>query len=216
MSFILDTIFPVCCSACDQKGQYLCKKCQSLLIEKGIEPNFSPLFEGALSLYKYQYPINRLIHDLKYNYITDLVDFLSTLITNQIKLNYPHLLQYWRQEKFIFLAVPLHLFRQNWRGFNQSQLLVKKIATNLKIRYLDNLLIRSRYRKAQASFKHRSRRFDNLINAFSLNKKTTHLLKNSNFIIFDDVITTGSTLKNIAKTLKTAKVKSLWAFSVAT
>ena len=107
--------------------------------------------------------------------------------------------------------IPLHWTRRNWRSFNQSDLLASGIAQNLKLKCLPNLLIKTKNTRSQASFRHKISRTKNLNHAFEINK----LQKiPQNLIIFDDVYTTGATLKSAASILKN-KCNEIWFLTLA-
>ena len=92
MSLVLDLIFPNSCYQCHSSSQYLCHSCQQKLIYRSIKytPN-SPL-DGHLSLFRYHQAIKDMIKDLKFNFVSDLVDTLATISANGLKSHYPRLL----------------------------------------------------------------------------------------------------------------------------
>ena len=59
----------------------------------------------------------------------------------------------------------------------------------------------------------RKRRLNNLKDCFFI--KNPGLVKGRNIIIFDDVVTTGATIKEARKTLKSAGAKKVIAFTLA-
>lgn len=194
MSLLLDLLFPPRCCGCGRLGDYLCPSCQNTLIPLSVKPSTDPHLQGTLSLFKYHGCLKDLLKELKFSLITDVADTISSLAVSNLKTNYPHLLQFWQNHSFVFVPIPLHFFRQNWRGFNQASLLGRSIAKKLNLPYVDDLLIRSRHTPPQTSQKNKSFRLKNLSSAFSLAKAPL----SSNILLFDDVLTTGATLKNAA------------------
>jgi len=192
MSFFLDLLFPPRCCGCGRLGDYLCPSCQNTLISLPVKPSLEPHLQGTLSLFKYHGCLKDILKELKFNFVTDTADAISFLAVSSLKTNYPHLLEFWQQNSFVFVPIPLHFFRQNWRGFNQASLLGRSIAPKLNLPCVDDLLIRSRHTPPQTSHKDKSFRLKNLSSAFSLNKT----LPSPNILLFDDVLTTGATLKN--------------------
>ncbi|MBN1374409.1 ComF family protein [Candidatus Dojkabacteria bacterium] len=85
--------------------------------------------------------------------------------------------------------------RQNWRGYNQSELLAKAISIRLKIPLI-KILKRIRHTNPQARQKS-SQREKNVKAAFDLISFDRKLPQN--IILFDDVITTGATMMEAAK-----------------
>ena len=141
MSLILDLIFPKKCYGCGKKGEYLCRKCQNHIQILNITPP-KDNFDGGLSLFKYNSAIKSAVLDLKYNFVTDNALALATFMANKLKLKFPNLVKYWQKNNFVLIPIPLHLSRQNWRGFNQSEILVKNLAQKLSLTFSNQVLIR--------------------------------------------------------------------------
>lgn len=168
-----------------------------------------PGFDGLLSLFPYHFPINNILHDLKYNFVTDLVPDLVNLTVSALNTNFPNLVDYWCQENFCIIPVPLHFYRQNWRGFNQSDLLASALAQKLTLNYRHDLVIRRQYTSPQANIINKTQRKTNLLHPFACNSA----LIPPNLILFDDVITSGSTISSLASVLPSTC--HLWALSIA-
>lgn len=94
------------------------------------------------------------------------------------------------------LPVPLHVARQRERGFNQAWLVANRLSKLLEIPLLDNLLERTTATVAQAGLDGKERR-QNLKGAFCL----TAPVPVSRIAIVDDVVTTGTTVEEIARIL---------------
>jgi ComF family protein len=168
-----------------------------------------PGFDGILSLFPYHFPINNLLHDLKYRFVTDLIPDLVDLSVSTLKSDFPNLLEFWQQQHFVLVPVPLHSCRQNWRGFNQSDLLAESLAQKLSLSFCSDLVVRHQYTTPQAKIINKSIRKTNIQNTFSLNSASIP----PNIILFDDVITSGSTISSLASVLP--KTCHLWALSIA-
>lgn len=110
------------------------------------------------------------------------------------------------------LPVPLARKKLAQRGFNQSELLADIIAENGDFEVIKNAIIRSKNTKSQTTLNKEDRK-SNMLNAFSALKP--ELIKGKNIILIDDVATTGSTLQELAKTLKKAGAKKIAAFTLA-
>jgi len=213
MSVLLDLIFPKKCVSCGQTGEYLCPNCQKNIAILSIKPPKSG-FDGSLSFFKYNLAIKSLITDLKYNFVTDNVDILVSLMVKELKNNFPNLLKYWRQNNFILIPIPLHQSRLNWRGFNQSELLSAKLAKKLKLKFSNHILFRHKSNHAQARLTKSLDRINNVSNIFSLNPISGNF-NNQNFIIFDDVTTTQSTLNSAQSALKILSPSQCWSLTLA-
>jgi len=135
-----------------------------------------------------------------------MVDDLSFLFTDILKTENLF------KKNFIITPVPLHKSRERWRGFNQASLLAEKIGKVMEWDFIPDLLVRTKYTLSQVRLKGDDRRI-NVENAFTLN--TTYVIQNTSYVVFDDVVTTGSTLKEMAKVLKRAGAKKVWGLTLA-
>ncbi len=210
MSVILDLLFPVKCLNCGSNSQYLCPKCLSFqktnlpkYVNKGSK-------EGSLSLFRYEYLIKRAIFELKYRFVTDIVDELAIIFADHIKLSFPHLLQYWQNNHFVVIPIPLYYTRQNWRGFNQSILLGQKIAQKLNLNFCDHTIFRHRHTYTQAKIKDINSRSKNLYQAFSVIFPLPR-----NIILFDDVASSFSTLNSAHNSLNCVAPNRCWYLTLA-
>ena len=119
----------------------------------------------------------------------------------------------------ILVPIPLSKNRKNWRGFNQSEILTKTLAKKFGVEY-SNSLIRIIETKTQVGLS-RDERKKNVKGAFSL-RSSRHpeldlgsRLRDKNFILVDDVYTSGATMQEAAKVLKRAGANSVWGMTVA-
>ncbi len=110
------------------------------------------------------------------------------------------------------LAVPLAKKKLAQRGFNQSELLAEIMAENKDFKIIKNAIARIKNTKVQATFNKEERK-TNIAGAFGILKP--ELIKGKNIILIDDVATTGSTLEELAKTLKEGGAKKTAAFTLA-
>jgi ComF family protein len=212
MSLLLDLLFPRRCYGCGQIGTYFCPTCISgLPVHPPVYQSFSN-FEGRLSLFKYHSFIKKSLLDLKYKFVTDVTDSIVNLTSVSINCYYPHLLNYWQQYHYCLVPIPLHQHRQNWRGFNQSELLASKLAKSLSLDCQIDILYRQTNTKPQAKLKLKSDRFINISSAFALNQ-TASLPQN--IIIFDDVATTTATLNSALSVLPPSYYHRAWALTIA-
>jgi len=208
---LIDLIFPRRCYGCGRSGFYLCPKCRSRLSPEPVKFIDRSLFEGNLSLFKYNGLITNLIHDFKYNFVSDLAGDLSALIAGTLKSDYPNLLNYWQNNKFTLIPIPLHPFRQKWRGFNQSELLCQNLSKQLNLNYHNNLLYRFINTPPQVKNENSKDRQSNLSGVFYQNE--TNSCSAKNFILVDDVATTFSTLKSARFAF--SGEKTFWTLTIA-
>jgi ComF family protein len=98
------------------------------------------------------------------------------------------------------VPVPLHDRRLVWRGFNQSLEIARGLARHVDRPLLVHGLTRTRNTPPQTRFGLRERQA-NIKGAFAADPA---LIKGKRLLLVDDVYTTGSTLRECARTLKRA------------
>lgn len=110
-----------------------------------------------------------------------------------------------------FVPVPLHPTRRRERGFNQAEALAQVLSRSVQIPVW-NILVRRVYTSTQTRFD-RIDRMENLRNAFSLSQNRS--MRGKHLVLVDDVLTTGATLHNCAKTLLANGAESVRAITLA-
>ena len=107
------------------------------------------------------------------------------------------------------LPVPLHWIRHSTRGFNQSEELCKPLARSTGLQQLD-AVSRRRATRSQSGLSARERR-RNLANAFQLYRP----VEARHVCIVDDVVTTGTTVRELADVLFEGGVEKVSVLAVA-
>lgn len=168
------------------------------------------MFDGLTCIFQYSGLVEKIIKKIKFEFCFDtyqeLIELGVTVLgedKNFTKIYSPNL---------VLSPVPLHPVRLRWRGFNQSEILAKNLAEKLKLKFIPDLLIRTKNTQTQSLLK-KDQRQKNIKNAFALNPK--YQILNDKFIIFDDIWTTGSTMKECAKTLKKNGAGFIWGLALA-
>ncbi|MER2520924.1 MAG: ComF family protein [Bdellovibrionales bacterium] len=120
---------------------------------------------------------------------------------------------YWR-EADIIAPVPLHRWRLLKRRYNQSALLAKALSNLAKKPVCMQTLVRTRATDSQG---HRTRkqRQENVAGAFAVQKKYQTKIQNACVVLIDDVMTTGATLDECARTLISSGAKKVYALTLA-
>ena len=108
------------------------------------------------------------------------------------------------------IPVPLHPQRLRVRGFNQALELARIIAKQLNIPLNYSLCQRDKSTPFQSGLSAKQRK-QNLKNAFIVTKP--HAYKH--VAIFDDVVTTGTTVNELAKQLKNSGVETIEVWAIA-
>ncbi len=112
----------------------------------------------------------------------------------------------------IVVFIPLHHSRERKRGFNQAKLLAEIVAKNFNLE-LKNVLMRVKNTPPQAQAENREKRRENLFGAFTIIDPDE--IKNKNIILIDDVYTSGATMSEAARVLKSRGARKIIALVAA-
>jgi ComF family protein len=110
------------------------------------------------------------------------------------------------------IPVPLHPAKEKKRGFNQAQVLAKRLAKIKNIELLERRLVKVKNVPPQTTLK-AEERARNVRGAFKVKKPEK--LEGKVVLLVDDVYTTGSTLGECSSVLKKAGVREVRAVTVA-
>lgn len=111
----------------------------------------------------------------------------------------------------LITCVPLQGERLRKRGFNQSRVLAKQIAGFFEVPFKDTLeKLKTTRPQNELS---REERLHNLSGAFEAGKDLS--LSGLKILLIDDVLTTGATLDECSRVLKSADAKEIICFTLA-
>lgn len=151
---------------------------------------------------EYQHPIDAMIQALKLRHDFHFLNVLCSLLGHYLMEHYQH-----NPSPDALIAVPLHHSKLATRGFNQSQMMARRLSRHLTIPALDKVCLRqhSGPRQSELSAQQRKR---NLVDAFKLTPQGIKSLALYPYVaIIDDVMTTGSTANELAKVLREGGVR---------
>jgi len=172
-----------------------------------------PHFDRAVAFAAYEGNLRGLIHLLKYDRVKTAAGFLGRLLAGLF-------MQVSSTAGSSVLVIPVPLYRaKRWeRGFNQSELLVRSALKHLNKAGSSSFelhtgnLKRLRSTASQTGLTRRQRR-ENVRGAFAvLNPEG---IRGRDILLVDDVLTTGTTLNECARTLRRAGAKTIQAATVA-
>jgi ComF family protein len=184
---------PACQAALSWAGSQ-CTRCAKPLSATATEAlcghcqTQPPAFERCLSPFNYQAPLDRLLLGLKFNgqlaQARLLGELMADWLVSVVDVPPEHI-----------LPVPLHDTRLRERGFNQSLELARPIAKRFGLPLSTQAVRRIRATPPQSDLS-RKQRLKNIKGAFEVRQP----LKGQ-VVIVDDVMTTGSTAHELARTL---------------
>lgn len=222
----LDVLFPKKCVRCKKVGEYICANCFARIsfdtrliclvcgknsIEGLTHPSCRGKYtiDGAFCGVVYKDIIRKLLYQFKYQpYLTDLQPILTELL-------YESLIQ---QSAFIqalatkpvLIPIPLSAKRLRKRGYNQAELYAKGLKGKFGLE-IQQLLVRSKETRPQFGLSREDRQ-DNMKDAFRFGG--VNVTQKTAFLV-DDILTTGSTLYEAAKTLKKNGFEKVWGITFA-
>ena len=163
-----------------------------------------PPFAAAWAPFRYGHPLDLL--EARFKFRADLAAgrALSSLQIERVRADAPVLPD-------AIVPIPLHHARLRSRGYNQAVELARPLARALGIPLRHDLLLRARATDAQSALDAKARR-RNVRGAFAL---TDGVTLPAHVALFDDVMTTGATLREAALTLRRAGVARVDAWVLA-
>jgi len=222
---LTDIIFPKNCLGCKKEGKYVCSDClEKVDTPPSICPScLRPAIDGMshreclssrsafnlTSLWEYGGVVRGALLALKYKFAYQIAQEISEAIVKKLPL-FP--IGYLKNP--VFIPIPAHPMRKNWRGFNQTEVVGKNIAKHFNWDYSDNYLQRLKISSPQTGLKEKERK-RNIKGVFSINGKNLNVGNYDSIILFDDVWTTGSTLKEATRVLKAANGPDVWILTIS-
>jgi len=161
----------------------------------------APTFDRTLAVFTYDFPLDALIQALKYGHRLDVLAPLATALSQWVRS---------APRPDVLIAMPLHPQRLRERGFNQALELAKIVSKNLAIPLLPQGVERIRATAPQVGLPWKQRA-GNLRGAFTCSLD----LHGKHVAILDDVMTTGSSLDELAQTLRRQGAGKISAWVVA-
>lgn len=207
---ILNLIYPPTCGICGKLNQdFLCSKCKISLEKQGkflIEKYKDKYFKQHLYIFEYQGMIRKVILDYKFNDKSYLYKTIINFLT--------------KNEKFFeilksydtIIPAPIGVVRNRQRGYNQSYLLAKEIATKAGI-ILENECLYKTKNIIEQSKLNKEDRQKNIQGVYEL--KNAQRLEGKKVLLLDDIYTTGSTANECCKIISLAKPKKIDVFTIA-
>lgn len=146
-----------------------------------------PHFDATAAVFRYEFPLDRLIQSLKYAHRLASADFLGRALAALHVTRPPDMI----------LPVPLSAARLAQRGFNQAVEIARPLARALGAP-LEIEHVRRRHDTAPQASLPWKERATNIRHAFECDIDVA----GKNVLLVDDVMTTGATLDELARTLR--------------
>jgi ComF family protein len=185
-----------CCPRCAQPmdASDLCGRCL-------ISP---PAFRRAVIPFVYDFPISHWLAAFKFHEQLDYGVFLADCLWQRLQPTYEA--SDWPQA---LIAVPLHRQRLQRRGYNQALLIAARLAHLSGIALARRAVIKTRATVPQTTLS-KSLRLKSVRRVFTVVKPVA-----SHVAIIDDILTTGATVQELARTLLRSGVRQVDVWCVA-
>jgi ComF family protein len=207
----LNLLYPLHCLGCQapleaMNDLHLCGRCIASINHNAMPPfELDDLPVLVYSACLYDGALKELVHRFKYKGKTVLGKIFSKLMIDYIKDN-PEI-----ADVDLVTVVPLHKERLRGREFNKSLLIADPISKEHSL-MLTNTLEKTRKTRYQNELL-KTERLRNLRGAFSVSPGAD--IKDKKILLIDDIMTTGSTLGECAKTLLDGGAESVKCFTLA-
>lgn len=216
--WLAEFIYPKDCVGCGRLGVGLCEKCKENFEEvaqicpmcgkENWDGNVHKMcskklgLDGLTAVYDHDEKVMQgLIKRVKF-------DFDKGLLEELVKL-----LDFKMGKKFdVVVPVPLSIYRRNWRGFNQAEVIAKEVGEQLDLP-VAGWLKRVKRGKQQSRIKKRKERFENIRGVFKMSTSEVDIVGKS-ILLVDDVFTSGATMREACRVLKRAGAKFVWGLVV--
>lgn len=212
---LLSYVAPHLCCGCGQIGTLLCDNCKYDIVndavkrciscaevtsENGICQRCSVPYKRAWYVGERSGVLQRLIGDFKFQNMRAAYRPLADLLGETID----HL-----PENTVVVPIPTVTSHVRERGYDHTLLLAKQIVKRRNLRLRRNLSRVTSTKQRDAS---RARRITQAKMAF---KVRGQIDASAPYLLIDDVVTTGATIKYAAKTLQDAGVREIWVVVIA-
>ncbi len=203
-----DFAFPPICSGCEryvEAGDVICERCMNSLLVLDeptclfcdrwlVDKQSCPECERTIPLYamgQYGGPLERMIVNLKFHAVTRVADQLCLALLDLHADGLAAL------DVDAIVPLPLAPWREYRRGYNQAMLIAERIQSVVGAEVNTGLLQRSGWRPPQSRLK-LHRRAENIRGVF----RTRPCDQPNSILLVDDVVTSGSTMREAVSTLE--------------
>ena len=177
----------------DHRTPRICGRCQRA----------DPPFDSLIAPYRYEVPCDFMVKRLKFSGALCFGRLIGELLVR-------HLNDEAQRTPELIVPVPLHSARLRQRGFNQSAQIAIGVAAKLGCKLDNSLLCRTRDTVAQMDLPANQRK-RNVRDAFRVGKP----VDGARLALIDDVVTTTSTVSELARVLKRAGAAEVQVWSFA-
>ncbi|MBP3285166.1 MAG: ComF family protein [Clostridia bacterium] len=213
---IMNYIFPPTCGFCEEitgSDSFICEDCKRIKKQEYInhccmcgKVCYSEIcpecrkkkiyYDKFFFCYEYNEDIKEKIHRYKFLGEKYYYHFFTEMLYERLK----------NETADGIVAVPISHERMQERGYNQCELIAKKLSRMLKIPYLKGALVKVVHNERQSlqTFKLRKESVKNVFQVADI-----YDISGKKILLIDDILASGSTVNECSRILKQAKVKEV-------
>ena len=197
---ILNLLFPEKCVGCKKEGTFLCADC--LVALPGAESTKLSPNTTALFAYKNNV-VKKAIKILKYRGARSVAKAFAAPLYEELLAELEDALPDKNPRATLLVPVPLSAKKLRERGWNQAEWLVEETARldeNGAFEPRPDIVQKIKHTPSQTSFRNKKARLNNIKDCFAVRKPED--VHGRRVVIIDDVCTTGATVREVQKVLK--------------
>lgn len=215
---ILNVIYPNTCASCGKFTKstfFICDECMSKLDVIDVPTcrkcglpkddcdcnRFHYRFKGVVSPFFYEDIAKNTMRGFKFRGYRVAGEFFAKYMVQFIKKRFDNI------DFDAVVEVPMKTISRLERGYNQSEVLAKLVAKQLKVKHYRKAFIKIKNVKTQHDL-NMEQRFGNIRGAFKLKNK--NLFKDKTILLIDDIKTTGATLDECTRMLLLSGAKEVY------
>lgn len=211
-SWLLDIVFVETCLGCHKKGEPICDACirKARRVERETDRDIFALFDYRDGV------IKKAIWRLKYYNKTELGKKLGEFLYEEMIEEISDMRLYTSGSPILVIPVPISRIKDRSRGYNQSEIIARGFCEKSRketLEFRSDIVKKKIDTKPQARIENRKERLKNIEGAFEVTKP--EIAKGRTIIIIDDVTTTGGTINEITKVLKSSGAKKVVGMTLA-
>lgn len=207
---LLSLIYPTRCPYCNKfidLKSFACEACKKkikFISRPRILNHYQNHSIKCIAPMSYEDDVRKAIWHFKFRNRKEYARLFAIAASSHLKENI--------KEPFdLITSAPLSQERLKERGYNQSELFAKNVAKNIHLKYKETL-IKTKNNKPQHTLAY-NERIENIKNIYSC--KNANLIHNKKILLCDDIITTGHTICECAKTLIKSGASKVTCLAIA-
>ena len=221
---LLDMLYPPRCPVCERillpEETLVCRQCADSLpyVEEPFcmccgKPLLHPekelcadcetrghLFHEGRAVFLYEKKLRLSVNRMKFLNRREYIPFFGKCLSDL----YAGMQPFWRAQCLV--PVPMHPKKRAMRGYDQAVLLARALSAECGLPVEENLLVRTRLTQSSKKLG-RSERRKNLRGVFRIHPEAVIV---QSVILIDDIYTTGATMDEAARTLRSAGVERVF------